>query len=98
MLLSLARTYVRVLYAGFGWIEALPVFDLQLKLHILVGQLLDLLLQFKCFPLNDLLLELIGLVSMGNLVEEELENRVDKARRLHKELLGDGKYLIFSDL
>jgi len=89
---------VRVLNAGFGRIKALPIFDLQLELHVLVGQLLDLLLQFESLPLYDLLLELISLVSLGDLVEEQLEDRVDKARRLHQEFLGDGEYLILSDL
>jgi len=98
MYLGLACTYVRVLHTGFGRIEALPIFDLQLQLHVLVGQLLDLLLKFKSFPLNDLFMELIGLVSLGNLVEEKFENRVDKARGLHEELLGDGEDLIFSGL
>ena len=98
MVLSLALAYVRVLNAGFGRIKALPIFDLQLKLHVFVGQLLDLLLQFKSLPLYHLLLELISLVSLGDLVEEQLEDRVDKARRLHQEFLGDGEYLILSDL
>jgi hypothetical protein len=80
MYLGLTCTYVRVLHAGFWGIEALPIFDLQLQLHVLIGQLLDLFLQLKSFPLNDLPLKLIGLVSLGNLVEEELENRVHKAR------------------
>lgn len=89
---------MRVLNAGFGRIKALPIFDLQLELHVLVGQLLDLLLQFESLPLYHLLLELISLVSLGDLVEEQLEDRVDKARRLHQEFLGDGEYLILSDL
>jgi len=89
---------VRVLNAGFGRIKALPIFDLQLELHVLVGQLLNLLLQFESLPLYHLLLELISLVSLGDLVEEQLEDRVDKARRLHQEFLGDGEYLILSDL
>lgn len=89
---------MRVLNAGFGRIKALPIFDLQLELHVLVGQLLNLLLQFESLPLYHLLLELISLVSLGDLVEEQLEDRVDKARRLHQEFLGDGEYLILSDL
>ena len=89
---------MRVLNAGFGRIKALPIFDLQLELHVLDGQLLDFLLQFESLPLYHLLLELISLVSLGDLVEEQLEDRVDKARRLHQEFLGDGEYLILSDL
>jgi hypothetical protein len=69
-----------------------------LELHVLVGQLLDLLLQLESLPLNDLLLDLIGLVPLGDLVEEQFEDRVDQALRLHQEFLGDGKDLIFGDL
>jgi hypothetical protein len=69
-----------------------------LELHVLVGQLLDLLLQLESLPLNDLLLDLIGLVPLGDLVEEQFEDRVDQARRLHQEFLGDGEDLIFGDL
>jgi hypothetical protein len=69
-----------------------------LELHVVVGQLLDLLLQLESLPLNDLLLELIGLVPLGDLVEEQFEDRVDQARRLHQEFLGDGEDLVLGDL
>jgi len=69
-----------------------------LQLHVLIGQLLHLLLKFESLPLNDLLLELIGLVPLGDLVEEQFEDRVDQARRLHQEFLGDGEDLVLGDL
>ena len=71
---------MRELYAGLRWIEALSILYLQLQLHILIRQLLHFLLKLECLPLNNLLLELIGLVSLGNLVEEKFENRADKTR------------------
>ena len=69
-----------------------------MQLYVLIGQLLHLLLKFESLRLNDLLLELIGLVPLGDLVEEQFEDRVDQARRLHQEFLGDREDLILGDL